>query len=321
MIEEKIFYRDNGILLRKERQINGVLSDKEFPAITEYTEEGFIWKETWMIDGIISRSGDLPAVVTYCILDADEILVIEEEYYINGKIGRANNLPARIEYDENNGWVLLEEYLVDEKYFRENDLPTRIEFYPEKCLYIDGDVTYTPRSIHREYWFTSDDSRDESFLSRLGDKPAIIEYNGGFVFTQKYYIDGNISRLNNLPAEIDFFHLSTIVFRERWRVNGIPHRNLNQPIEIIYYPNGKIKEFRHNRRTPPIIQFSEEGKISARIWCDIEKLFDEDAIEDGDEVKLHREEHPAVVRYGSDGQIVGGEWWINGIRLGERFST
>lgn len=138
-------------------------------------------KETWLLNGVKHRDGDLPAVICYD-LDLGGDSKESEEYYINGELHR-NNGPALIRYIEDCTYT--ESWYANGKLYRDNDLPVTI-FY-----------NYGP--IVEELWLNK-----EGDYHRDNDLPAVIEYYNETKKSEEWWINGKNYRNNNKPVKIDY---------------------------------------------------------------------------------------------------------------------
>jgi hypothetical protein len=217
---------------------------------TKVDEDG---TKYWLLDGLIHRDNDLPAVIylsgiqewyQYGKLHRDNDLPaiigvhldieehIHKEWYKNGNLHRDNDKPALI---HTYGTVM--KWYKDGKLHRENDLPASIEF--------DTDFSYQNCK-----WYKY------GKLHRDGDNPAIDTFRH-----EEWYKDGKLHRDNDLPAIISFGN-------KLWFKNGLLHRDNDyteheQKPAVIIVTNG-YKKYK-NLSVPAS---DEQNKIHQEWWND-----------------------------------------------------
>lgn len=208
-----------------------------------------------------------------------------------GNIHRDNDLPAEIYYS--NDVILKLKWYHHGKLHREGDLPAVIRHtYGEinntrtRKWYKHGIICRADlNGIHRPAYvrnITSIHSGKSKIckwyidgkLGRLDDLPASVRYyEDGSIRESYWYINGIKSRLDDKPTSESFYENGKIYHR-KWRVNGLKHRDNDLPALLIYdkidgsiiesrwYINGK--KSRLNDKPARIIVY-ENGNI-LYIW-------------------------------------------------------
>lgn len=209
----------------------------DLPASILYNEYGNVTCQTWMLNGVITRSGDRPARINSL-----------GKYWFDsdGQLHRNNGLPAVELYDGTREWWK------DGKQHRDNDLPA-IE-HPDggkewiiNGVYHRDDAPAVIRSDGYQGWYQhGNPHRDEDLPAvvipgrlqewwakglthREDDKPAVIHSDG----SEEWYRKGKRHREGDLPAVVKSDG------GKEWWLNGSLHR---QSGPAVIRPDG-YKEF------------------------------------------------------------------------------
>ena len=167
----------------------GVLHrDNDLPAaIIRYTSrDGDVTKE-WWINGVLSRLGGLPAVVSayFC------------EWWEDGRRHRTGGLPALEKIGQTSATHQHLEYWEFGKQHRLGGEPAvvrgnRTEYWEYGLLHRDGDLPAVVTTRGRRMWYK------RGVIERGNDLPAIIDSDGSCV----WFLDGKIHRDGDRPAVV-----------------------------------------------------------------------------------------------------------------------
>ena len=133
-----------------------------------------------------------------------------------------------------------------------------------------------------------------------------IGYENGIKRVERWFINNELNRDNDLPARIDYYENGNKQIEE-WRINGQEHRNNDNPACIIYYSNGnkKLEEWwidnqqhRENDNPACIVYYEHGNKQSEQWWINNQRHRDND--------------RPAYIYYYENGNKEYERWYING---------
>ena len=173
--------------------------------------------------------------------------VKREQWWVDGQRHRDDGLPTAIDYYKN-GSVKLEEWWVDGQLQREESHKCVFFFKWRKDFAKAQDDQ--PHRDNSQPESVSDQSPMRDVYDELyqdGDKPTEIDYYGvELVEREKWCVDGQPHRDNDLPAVIKYglpidYGVQGSVEREEWWIDGQRHRDNDLAAVIDYYRNGSVK--------------------------------------------------------------------------------
>lgn len=150
---------------------------------------------------------------------------------------------------------------------------------------------YDNGQIYSEYYFVN------GVLHRLDDEPAIIMYyNTGEIMCVEYFVDGLHYRPNDLPSSI-YYYKNGNIWYENYYINGVLNRVDNKPSICVYYEDGSIQTkvymkdgMFHRENKPAIIEYYPFGNKALEVYV-INNI-------------IHQEENkPAIIMYDDECNI------------------
>jgi antitoxin component YwqK of YwqJK toxin-antitoxin module len=221
-------------------------------------------QELWMNRrGDLNREGDKPALIKY------EDDGRYEEWHTDGVLTRGDGKPAVVVFDEQDV-IISQRWILNEIYYRSDDQPAIVHYY------------YNGKPSLEE-WVSEvfADSSNTYQLSRMGDKPASVEYDeDGRVIKESWFIDGDLSRQDN-PAIIEYYP-SGIPKTKNWFFNNMYFRQGDLPTAENYYESGNKSsetwinsegEY-HRLEGPAFREFSEEGNVIREIFYEHDQVLE-----------------------------------------------
>lgn len=210
-------------------------------------------------------------------------------YYYCNKLHREEEKgPAQIIYNYDNSRV--------EKYYQ-NDKLHRISG-PAISVIKNG-------IIIQEEWIQN------SKLHREDDLPAFIKYFPDqeipVINKEIFYKNSNIHREKDLPALISYsidIEGNHYKSSEQWYIQGKHNRINDNPTQIIYFPDGRVKELAWCYGTEYIPMYNRENDLPSNIkYTIVNNIYYIESEIWSKNGKYHRKDNPAIIFYYPNGNL------------------